>query len=130
MPWSSRRAFELLEALAFAALVAWYIWRMQTVALWTWSLLLLWVFVSFLLHRDTPKTIGWRADNLWPATVALRKHSEAGWIGARFTIRLPGCVDSGHRWLPVSSAPPHQARRSATNASGDMPTRMSPGTSF
>ena len=68
MPWSSRRAFDLLEALAFATLVAWYIWRMQTAALWTWSLLLLWVTVSFLLHRDTPKTIGWRADNLWPAT--------------------------------------------------------------
>jgi hypothetical protein len=23
---------------------------------------------SFLLHRDTPKTLGMRADNLWPAT--------------------------------------------------------------
>ena len=27
-----------------------------------------WLIVSFLLHRDTPKTLGWRADNLWPAT--------------------------------------------------------------
>jgi len=27
-----------------------------------------WIITSFLIHRDTPKTLGWRADNLWPAT--------------------------------------------------------------
>lgn len=28
----------------------------------------IWLVASFLLHRDTPKTLGWRSDNLWPAT--------------------------------------------------------------
>jgi hypothetical protein len=27
-----------------------------------------WLVVSFLLHRDTAKTLGWRGDNIWPAT--------------------------------------------------------------
>jgi len=28
---------------------------------------LVWLVASFVLHRDTPKTLGWRADNLRPA---------------------------------------------------------------
>ena len=31
-------------------------------------LLVAWLVLSFLLHGDTPRTLGWRADNLWPAT--------------------------------------------------------------
>ena len=27
-----------------------------------------WLIASFLLHRDTAKTLGWRGDNIWPAT--------------------------------------------------------------
>jgi len=30
--------------------------------------LLVWLVVSFAARRDTPKTMGWRSDNLWPAT--------------------------------------------------------------
>jgi membrane protease YdiL (CAAX protease family) len=45
-----------------------YIWKLQTAAPWTWSLMLIWLLVSFVMRRDTPKTMGWRADNLWPAT--------------------------------------------------------------
>lgn len=30
--------------------------------------MLIWLLVSFVARRDTPKTMGWRADNLWPAT--------------------------------------------------------------
>jgi predicted transporter len=29
--------------------------------------MLLWLLASLLLRRDTPKTMGWRADNLWRA---------------------------------------------------------------
>jgi CAAX prenyl protease-like protein len=57
-----------VEALAFAALVGTYIWKLQKAAPWTWSLMLLWLVLSFVARRDTPKTMGWRADNLWPAT--------------------------------------------------------------
>ena len=68
MSWNTRRVLFLLEALAFATLLAWYIWRMQTASLRSWTLLLAWLILSFLLHRDTPKTMGWRADNLRSAT--------------------------------------------------------------
>ena len=27
-----------------------------------------WLVVSFVARKDTPKTMGWRADNLWRAT--------------------------------------------------------------
>ncbi len=57
-----------MEALAFAALVGAYIWKLQKAAPWTWALMLLWLVLSFVARRDTPKTMGWRADNLWPAT--------------------------------------------------------------
>ena len=49
-------------------LIGWYIWRLQFTAPRSWSIFLVWLAGSFLLHRDTPKTLGWRADNLWPAT--------------------------------------------------------------
>ena len=64
----------LLKWLTFAdltllpAFVLLFIWRLQFSARWTWTIILTWVVASFLLHRDTPKTLGWRADNLLPAT--------------------------------------------------------------
>jgi membrane protease YdiL (CAAX protease family) len=62
-----------IEAAAFAALAGLYIWRWQ--ANWpnSWIIFPLWAIVSFALHRDTPKTLGWRADNLWPATKRAAK---------------------------------------------------------
>ena len=55
---------DFLEALAFSAVIFLYIWRWQTAGLYTWLVLPIWLLVSFVLHRDTPKTLGWRADNL------------------------------------------------------------------
>jgi len=49
-------------------LILCFIWRWQFTAPWTWIILVAWMVLSFLLHRDTPRTMGWRADNLWPAT--------------------------------------------------------------
>jgi hypothetical protein len=66
--WSTERWSCLIEALAFSVFVAWYIWKLQTVVLRAWWVIPAWLMVSFLVRRDTPKTIGWRADNLWPAT--------------------------------------------------------------
>ena len=68
MPWSLRRISCLLEALAFAAFVGGYIWKLQAAAPWSWRIFLIWLGLSFLLRRDNPKTLGWRDDNLWPAT--------------------------------------------------------------
>jgi len=58
----------LAESLGFAALVAMYIWRWQAASPRSWWVLAAWMVVSALLRRDTPKTLGWRADNLWAAT--------------------------------------------------------------
>lgn len=66
--WTVERWSCLIEALAFSVFVAWYIWKLQSVVLRAWWVIPVWLVVSFLARRDTPKTIGWRADNLWPAT--------------------------------------------------------------
>lgn len=57
----------LIEALAFAAFVALYIWKWQAERPQTWWVMLGWLVLSALLRTDTPKTIGWRADNFWVA---------------------------------------------------------------
>ena len=61
-------ALNLLEGLAFSAFVAVYIWWLQDSRPQTWLVFPLWLILSFALHKDSPKTLGWRADNLWPAT--------------------------------------------------------------
>jgi hypothetical protein len=58
----------LLEALAFPAFVALYMWRWQEASPRTWLVFPVWLLLSFALHGDTPKTIGWRANNLKAAT--------------------------------------------------------------
>jgi hypothetical protein len=65
---TTARVLTVLEALAFSVLVALFIWRWQAAHPLTWVIFPVWLAASFLLHRDTPKTLGWRADNLWPAT--------------------------------------------------------------
>ena len=67
-PPAQSRALNLVEALAFSAFVGVYIWRLQIAERQTWWVFPIWLVGSFLLHRDTPKTLGWRADNLWPAS--------------------------------------------------------------
>jgi hypothetical protein len=65
---SPARVLTLLEALFFSALVALFIWRWQAAEPHSWFIFPAWLAASFVVHRDTPKTLGWRADNLWPAT--------------------------------------------------------------
>jgi hypothetical protein len=57
-----------IEALLFAGIVSLFIWKWQTEYRLSWIIFPVWLTISFLAHRDTPKTLGWRADNLWPAT--------------------------------------------------------------
>jgi len=57
-----------LEALAFPTFVSFYIWRWQEASSKTWLIFPIWLLLSFALHRDSPKSIGWRADNLRAAT--------------------------------------------------------------
>lgn len=68
MNWSAKRWSCLLEALAFAGFVGWYIWKLQDEVLRTWWVIPVWLVLSFVARRDTTETIGWRADNFWAAT--------------------------------------------------------------
>src|SRR5205814_10194384 len=68
MTTAARRSLILIEALAFSAYVAWYIWQLQASARSLWLEFPVWMLASFIVHRDTPKTLGWRPDNLWLAT--------------------------------------------------------------
>ena len=65
---STGRIGYLVEALGFTALVAMYIWRWQAASPRSWWVLAAWMVASALVRRDTPKALGWRADNFWPAT--------------------------------------------------------------
>jgi len=62
------RWLALADILGVPLFTAWYIWRLQFTAPRAWLVVPVWLLASFLLHRDTPKTLGWRGDNLWPAT--------------------------------------------------------------
>jgi hypothetical protein len=67
MKSSTLRFLNLIEPLAFSTYVAWYIWQLQTSYFRAWLIFPVWMLASFMFHGDTPKTIGWRADNLWSA---------------------------------------------------------------
>jgi len=67
MPIAAERFWNLVETLAFSAFVAIYIWLLQARYKYFWIVFLVWLITSFFVHKDTPKTLGWRADNLWPA---------------------------------------------------------------
>lgn len=60
--------FSIADVTLLPAFILWFIWRLQFTARWTWVIFIVWIVASFLIHHDTPKTLGWRGDNLWPAT--------------------------------------------------------------
>jgi len=66
--WGARRISCLLEAAGFAGFAALYIWRLQEGVPASWWIFAVWLVLSFVLRGDTPKTLGWRADNFWPAS--------------------------------------------------------------
>jgi len=68
MTSAARRLFILVEVFSFSAYVGWYIWRLQASTWSSWLVFPVWMLASFIAHGDTPKTMGWRADNLWSAT--------------------------------------------------------------
>jgi hypothetical protein len=62
------RWLALADVTLLPALILCFIWQLQFTARWTWTIFAVWLVASFLLHHDTPKTLGFRADNLWSAT--------------------------------------------------------------
>jgi Type II CAAX prenyl endopeptidase Rce1-like len=60
--------FSVADVTLLPAFILWFIWRLQFEAHWTWIIFIVWIVASFAAHRDTPRTLGWRADNLIVAT--------------------------------------------------------------
>jgi hypothetical protein len=61
------RYLALLDVIGLPCAAMWIIWYEPPKTSHAWILLPVWLTASFLIHRDTPRTLGWRADNLWPA---------------------------------------------------------------
>ncbi|HEV2313813.1 MAG TPA: CPBP family glutamic-type intramembrane protease [Candidatus Acidoferrales bacterium] len=76
----------LLDVIGIPVCALLFIWRWQFDARSVWILFPVWLVASFLLHRDTPKTLGWRADNLWQATK---------WALAAFVIFAAALIATG-----------------------------------
>lgn len=88
------RSLPLIEALTFCGYVGWYIWQLQTSIWSSWVIFPVWLIGSFFLRRDTPKSLGWRADNFWSAT----KRSAAVFIPFIAGLGLVGLALGGwHR---------------------------------
>lgn len=62
------RILSLIDVIGIPAYVLLFIWKLEFTERDAWIIFPVWIAASFLLHRDTPKTLGWRADNLWIAT--------------------------------------------------------------
>jgi CAAX prenyl protease-like protein len=92
------------EAIAFAAFIALYIWRLQLTHVNSWMVFPIWLVVSFVAHRQTPKMLGWRADNLLEAT-----RDAAIVLGACMVIVAAVGLYLGalHRW-PAHLIEPHR----------------------
>ena len=93
------RVLVFFEALGLAAYIGWYIWQLQDAHPNSWIVFPVWLAISVAAHRDAPKTLGWRSDNLWPASQRAAKVFlvfiaaicvAAAWLGAfyRRPVRL------------------------------------------
>jgi hypothetical protein len=96
------RLLPLLEALGFTAFVAWFIWQLQDASHYSWIVLPVWLIASFALNKDTPQSLGWRADNLWSST----KRSSAVFLPCSLAIAVAGLFLGGqHHTLHHVLAP-------------------------
>jgi Type II CAAX prenyl endopeptidase Rce1-like len=59
---------DIIDIVGFTILVELYIWRWQVSHRHAWIAAPIWLAVSFLVHRDTLRTLGWHIDNLKVAT--------------------------------------------------------------
>jgi len=72
-PSRTARIANFAEPLLFAGFTGLYIWRLQNTLFGSWLVFPVWLVASFAAHRDTPKTLGWRGDNLWSSARAAAK---------------------------------------------------------
>lgn len=104
MNQNASRSRPLVEALAFTAYVGWYIWQLQASLWWSWIVFPIWLVASFLLHRDTSDSLGWRADNLW----STARRSAIVLLPCVIGISLVGFIFGGsHRSIVHLLVPKH-----------------------
>lgn len=58
------RWLSIADVVCIPAIVVLFIWRWQFTHRGIWIIFPVWIVASFFIHRDTPKTLGWRADTL------------------------------------------------------------------
>jgi hypothetical protein len=58
------RWLSIADLVGLPLVILLFIWRWQFTHFETWIIFPVWILASFFLHRDTPKTLGWRADTL------------------------------------------------------------------
>ena len=93
------RILPLVEVFAFAGFIAWFIWELQDSVRYAWLVFPVWLIATFILNKDTPQTLGWRADNLWSAT----KRASMVFVPCALAIAVVGPLVGGeHRpWQHV-----------------------------
>lgn len=64
---SPPRVLALLDVIGLPFAAMWIVWLEPPQISQAWLILPIWMVTSFAIHRDTTRTLGWRADNLWPA---------------------------------------------------------------
>lgn len=101
MSSSAKRLWlSLVDVILLPAFILWFIWRLQFTARWTWIFFVVWLAASFLLHRDTRKTLGWRADNLGRATkqaVVIFGWMIAALVIIGFALKAPSHAVAGNQ---------------------------------
>jgi hypothetical protein len=86
------RWWAVADVTLLPAFILWFIWQLQFTARWSWVVFPAWMVATFLVHRDTPKTLGWRADNLLAAfrqALIIFGIMVAGLIVVGFALRQP-----------------------------------------
>jgi hypothetical protein len=62
------KVFSIVDVIGIPVFIGWFIWRGQFTTPLSWLGFPCWLIASFLIHRDTAKSLGMRVDNLGPAT--------------------------------------------------------------
>ncbi len=58
------RWLSVADVIGIPAFTILFIWRWQFTHPKSWMIFPFWIVGSFLIHHDSPKSLGWRADNL------------------------------------------------------------------
>jgi len=83
-----KRGLALVDVVGLPLFILAFIWRLQFTTNWAWLGFVVWMIASFALQRDTPATLGWRGDNLWPAT----RRAAAAFVILAFALLIAGVV--------------------------------------